>query len=306
MWLGAGVARAGRSAAAAADVLDARCSSRCFAFALFAASLHLLMGSGRHGLVRPRGDVRPRRLRRRAAPASWAGCPCPLAFVLAPGGGRARPPACIGYFCVRLSSIYFAMLTLAFAQIVYAIVHQWYDVTGGDNGMLGVWPARVAGHAEPLLLLGARRVRAAASPLLRRSSAAPFGLTLRAVRDHARRAEAVGRERPRATSGWRSWWPASSAGSAAPPTCSSRAACSRTTPTSPMSVRAAGDGAAGRRRRARRARRSAPRSTSCSTPWSRATRSTGRSCSARFCCVLVLAFPRGIAGCSRAALVSVV
>jgi len=42
---------------------------------------------------------------------------------------------------VRLSSIYFAMLTLAFAQIAFAIVHQWYDVTGGDNGLLGIWPA---------------------------------------------------------------------------------------------------------------------------------------------------------------------
>src|SRR5688572_33153046 len=48
----------------------------------------------------------------------------------------------IGYFCVRLSSIYFAMLTLAFCQIAYAIVHQWYDVTVGDNGLLGWWQPR--------------------------------------------------------------------------------------------------------------------------------------------------------------------
>ena len=32
------------------------------------------------------------------------------------------------------------MLTLAFAQIVYAVVHQWDEVTGGDNGLLSVWP----------------------------------------------------------------------------------------------------------------------------------------------------------------------
>ena len=70
----------------------------------------------------------------------------PLAFLAAPVLAGAAALV-FGFFCVRLSSIYFAMLTLAFAQIVYAIVHQWYEVTGGDNGLLGVWPPRVARHA---------------------------------------------------------------------------------------------------------------------------------------------------------------
>jgi branched-chain amino acid transport system permease protein len=114
----------------------------------------------------------------------------PAAFVLAPV--VAALAACVfGYFCVRLTSIYFAMLTLAFAQIVYAVVHQWDDVTGGDNGMLSVWPARWLATpsryyywALAATLLGLL--------LLRLVTASPFGLTLRAVRDHARRAEAVG------------------------------------------------------------------------------------------------------------------
>ena len=71
-------------------------------------------------------------------------------------------------------------------------MHQWDDVTGGDNGMLSVWPAALARHAEPLLLLGARREPAWACCCCGWSTASPFGLTLRAVRDHARRAEAVG------------------------------------------------------------------------------------------------------------------
>ena len=99
--------------------------------------------------------------------------------------------AVTGFFCVRLTRIYFAMLTLAFAQIVYAIVHQWYDVTGGDNGLLGVWPARwlaspVRYYYVALLACG---VGLAALSLIER---APFGLTLRAARDHAARAEACG------------------------------------------------------------------------------------------------------------------
>src|SRR5204862_83005 len=99
--------------------------------------------------------------------------------------------AVIGFFCVRLSSIYFAMLTLAAAQIAYAIVHQWYDVTGGDNGLLGIWPAPWL--ASPIryyyLALAACGAGLAA---LAAADRAPFGLTLRAARDHARRAEAVG------------------------------------------------------------------------------------------------------------------
>jgi branched-chain amino acid transport system permease protein len=96
-----------------------------------------------------------------------------------------------GYFCVRLTSIYFAMLTLAFAQIVYAIVHQWDEVTGGDNGLLSVWPA--AWLASPArYYYWALVATVAGVVLLRRVTASPFGLTLRAIRDHARRAEALG------------------------------------------------------------------------------------------------------------------
>jgi branched-chain amino acid transport system permease protein len=83
------------------------------------------------------------------------------------------------------------MLTLAFAQIAFAVVHQWYDVTGGDNGLLGVWPAPWL--AAPLryyyLALLACGGGIACLAVIGR---APFGLVLRASRDHARRAEAVG------------------------------------------------------------------------------------------------------------------
>src|SRR4030067_1735338 len=40
----------------------------------------------------------------------------------------------IGYFCVRLTGIYFAILTMAFGQLVFYIIFQWYSFTGGDNG----------------------------------------------------------------------------------------------------------------------------------------------------------------------------
>jgi len=159
------------------------------AFALFAASLHLLMGSGGmvsfgHAAYFGLGAYGAALLLKGAA---W---PMPWAFLAAPVGAAAAA-ALFGYFSVRLTSIYFAMLTLAFAQIVFAVVHQWDAVTGGDNGVLSVWPppwlkSPVRYYYWALFFAGAGII------LLRVVAASPFGLVLRAVRDHARRAEAVG------------------------------------------------------------------------------------------------------------------
>jgi branched-chain amino acid transport system permease protein len=44
----------------------------------------------------------------------------------------------IGIFCVRLTRVYFALLTLAFSQLVYAVIFKWYSFTGGDNGLVGI------------------------------------------------------------------------------------------------------------------------------------------------------------------------
>jgi branched-chain amino acid transport system permease protein len=160
-----------------------------FAFVLFAASLHLLMGLG--GMV-SFGHAAYFGIGAYAAALllKLAGWPMPLAFVAAPVmAGLAA--AVFGYFCVRLTSIYFAMLTLAFAQIVYAIVHQWDAVTGGDNGVLSVWPP--AWLATPMrYYYWSLAATLAGVVLLRVVAESPFGLSLRAVRDHARRAEAVG------------------------------------------------------------------------------------------------------------------
>src|SRR5260370_495015 len=119
-----------------------------------------------------------------------AGLPMPAVFVVAPLVA-ALAAAVFGYFCVRLTSIYFAIITLACAEIVYAIVHQWDDVTGGDNGVLSVWPA--SWLASPgRYYYWALVATVAGIVLLRRVASSPFGLTLRAARDHSRRAEALG------------------------------------------------------------------------------------------------------------------
>ncbi|MBI4012859.1 MAG: ABC transporter permease [Candidatus Rokubacteria bacterium] len=159
------------------------------AFVLFAASLHLLWGYG--GMV-SFGHAAYFGLGAYGAALGLvkAGLPMPAAFLLGPLAAAAAA-AVFGVFCVRLTSIYFAMLTLAFAQIAYTVVFQWYGFTGGDNGLLGVWPPRwLAGPARYYLF--ALGVTAAGVALLFWVTQSPLGLALRAIRENPRRAEAVG------------------------------------------------------------------------------------------------------------------
>jgi len=99
--------------------------------------------------------------------------------------------ALFGFFVVRLTGIYLAMLTLALAQIVYAVAFQWVELTGGDNGVVGVWPSPWVASRTAYYYL-ALAVSAAAIFLLWRAIYAPFGYTLRAARDSALRSDAIG------------------------------------------------------------------------------------------------------------------
>ncbi len=96
-----------------------------------------------------------------------------------------------GWFCVRLSGVYLAMLTLAFAQIAWSGATQWVALTGGDNGILGVWPAPWASGTLVFAYL-ALAVCGGCVLFLSRALFAPFGYTLRAGRDSPQRADAIG------------------------------------------------------------------------------------------------------------------
>ena len=50
--------------------------------------------------------------------------------------------AVIGFFCVRRKGSYFALLTLAFNQFLWAIAWKWREVTGGDDGIGGIVPRK--------------------------------------------------------------------------------------------------------------------------------------------------------------------
>jgi branched-chain amino acid transport system permease protein len=96
-----------------------------------------------------------------------------------------------GWFCVRLSGVYLAMLTLAFAQITWSIVFQWDKFTGGSNGLVDVWPAAwLASKTAYYYLTLAFAVTGIL--LLWRVLYSPFGYALRAGRDSPLRADAIG------------------------------------------------------------------------------------------------------------------
>jgi len=84
-----------------------------------------------------------------------------------------------------------AMLTLAFAQIAYAVAFQWADITGGDNGLVGIWPPPWAASRAGYYYLTLAAAGAAVAALWR-TAYAPFGVILRAARDSPSRAEAIG------------------------------------------------------------------------------------------------------------------
>jgi branched-chain amino acid transport system permease protein len=99
--------------------------------------------------------------------------------------------ALFGAFVVRLSGVYLAMLTLAFAQIVWSIVFQWDDFTGGSNGLVGIWPSGWLASKTAFYFLTLVAV-AGGIFLLRRIFFSPYGYALRAGRDSPLRADAIG------------------------------------------------------------------------------------------------------------------
>lgn len=156
---------------------------------LFATSLHFIMGpGGMHSF----GHAAYFGLGAYGAALMLRSAGVSMEFALLAGPIVAVLGAVLfGWFSVRLTGVYLAMLTLAFAQITWSIVFQWDDFTGGSNGLTGIWPSTWLSDKNRYYLLTLMFVGASVW-LLRRILFAPFGLALRAARDSSVRAEAIG------------------------------------------------------------------------------------------------------------------
>ncbi|MFO1028814.1 MAG: branched-chain amino acid ABC transporter permease [Acetobacteraceae bacterium] len=167
---------------------------------LFAVSYNLLLGSA--GLV-SFGHAAYFGLGSYACGLLMKELGVPFLIALAAGGLMAAAFAAgFGFFCVRLTKIYFSMLTLAFAQIVWAICFQWNELTGGDQGISPIpypglnWLSSVPGldgfRVGDYFYFVALAVVALCIAALHRISVSPFGRMLMTIRENPERASFIG------------------------------------------------------------------------------------------------------------------
>ncbi len=97
----------------------------------------------------------------------------------------------VGYFCVRLRGIYFAILTLAFGQLLFVIIYKWHNFTGGDDGIQGVFPPGIL-KLPIIYYYFILLIFIASAIVLWRIINSPFGYTLKAMRENPERTEFLG------------------------------------------------------------------------------------------------------------------
>jgi branched-chain amino acid transport system permease protein len=160
-----------------------------FVTSLLAMSLNLVVGHGgmfqfHHAVFYGVGAYTVALLLTKTSLPIWA------AFILAPIAA-ATTGLLIGWFCIRLTRLYFGMLQISLGSLLWAIVFRWYGLTGGDDGihgipMPGLLSSLTGSYYFVLLVLV---VCVIVLFLILKS---PFGSTLQAIRDNPQRCEAVG------------------------------------------------------------------------------------------------------------------
>ena len=157
--------------------------------ALLAMSLNVVLGYGgiyqfHHGVFYGVGAYAVALAITKGGWSPWVG------FIAGPFAA-AGAGLLIGWFCVRLTRLYFGMLQISLGSLLWTIVLRWYPVTGGDNGIHDIATPvalRTVGGAY-YFILAIVALSVAALYLIVKS---PFGTTLQAVRDNPQRCEAVG------------------------------------------------------------------------------------------------------------------
>jgi branched-chain amino acid transport system permease protein len=160
-----------------------------FVTALLAMSLNMVVGHGglfqfHHGVFYGVGAYAF------ALMIMNTGLPIWLCFILSPLIAAAVG-FLIGWFCVRLTSLYFGMLQISLGSLIWAIAFRWYDLTHGDDGLHGIpvpdWISSTSGAYYFILFFSVLSV--IAMYIIHRS---PFGMTMQAIRDNPARCSAVG------------------------------------------------------------------------------------------------------------------
>jgi branched-chain amino acid transport system permease protein len=163
-------------------------STEMIIMALFAMSLNLILGFGGmvsfgHAAFFGVGAYTVALLMKKA------GFPFYLALTAAPFMA-ALAAVVVGWFCVRLLGLYFSILTLAFGQLLYMIVFQWYTFTGGDDGIHGIPRPEALGPINYYWLC--LILFLICFLLLRMIVNSSFGLSIKTIRENMERAKFIG------------------------------------------------------------------------------------------------------------------
>jgi len=160
-----------------------------YATSLLSMSLNLLVGFGgmfqfHHAVFYGVGAYTVALLLTKTSLPMWVGFVAGPIFAALTG-------LVIGWFCVRLTRLYFAMLQLSLGSLIWAIVYRWYKFTGGDDGIHGIPmpPFLSSLNQSYYFILIVLVVSLVFLYLILKS---PFGGTLQAIRDNPQRCEAVG------------------------------------------------------------------------------------------------------------------
>jgi branched-chain amino acid transport system permease protein len=160
-----------------------------FVTSLLAMSLNLVVGHGglfqfHHGVFYGVGAYTIALMLKKTSLPMWMG------FIAGPIVA-AIIGLIIGWFCVRLTRLYFGMLQISLGSLIWVIVFRWYSFTGGDDGIPGI---PVPAILSPLknsyyFILIVLVICLVLMYLILKS---PFGNTLQAIRDNPQRCEAIG------------------------------------------------------------------------------------------------------------------
>jgi branched-chain amino acid transport system permease protein len=160
-----------------------------FVTSLLAMSLNMVVGHGglfqfHHGVFYGVGAYAF------ALMITKAGLPMWLAFIASPLVAAATG-FLIGWFCVRLTSLYFGMLQISLGSLIWALAFRWYSLTNGDDGITGIpVPDFINSTSSSYYFIFAFFVLALLVMYMIHRS--PFGTTMQAIRDNPARCSAIG------------------------------------------------------------------------------------------------------------------
>jgi branched-chain amino acid transport system permease protein len=168
-------------------------ASQIFIFAVFAASINLLLGYGGLPTLGHASYL---------GVAAYASALLGLKLGLSPALaapvallGTTLLAAAFGLIALRAAGLGFLMLTLALSQVLWGTAYRWVSMTDGDNGLRGLSrpaPFGIALDDANAFYFFTLVITVAAIWMMARFVASPFGAALRGTRDQPRRMSALG------------------------------------------------------------------------------------------------------------------